>query len=300
MTARILLTGATGQVGRALSPRLREFGEIVAPTRAELDLAEPEAIRRVLREVRPGLIVNPGAYTAVDRAEDEPDHAAAVNTRAPEILAAEAARLGAALVHYSTDYVYDGAKTGPYVETDATAPLGVYGATKLAGEAAIRASGVPHLILRTSWVYDAEGANFLNTMLHLGAERRELAVVNDQFGAPTGAGAIAAATAAILGRAKGAWSDRFRREGGVVHMTCAGTTTWHGFAEAIFAGARRRGAQLAVEAVRPIATADYKTKARRPTNSRLDLGLLQRRFGVVMPDWGATLEAVLDRRFGPA
>lgn len=294
---KILLTGASGQVGGRLKPLLAEFGDVLAPSRAELDLAEPTAVGDFVRKWRPALIVNPGAYTAVDRAEDEEALATKINGASVGALGEAAREIGAALVHFSTDYVFDGAGARPYREDDPTGPIGAYGRSKLAGERAIGFSGAAALVLRTSWVYDAEGTNFLNTMLRLGAERENLSVVADQIGAPTGALAIAEATRDILRARPRDLAGLFRERGGVVHLCCRGETSWHGFAEAIFAGARARGASLRVKTVEPIATADYKTKARRPANSRLAAARLADRFGVVMPDWRAALDRVLDLKF---
>lgn len=285
----ILLTGKNGQVGWELARALLPLGNVAAFDHAGLDLAVAAAVRRKLDEVRPDAIVNAAAYTAVDRAESEPELASAINAAAPALLAQEAARRGALLIHYSTDYVFDGAKAAPYVETDPTAPLGAYGRSKLAGEEGIRAAGCEHLIFRTSWVYGARGANFLRTILRLAAEREELRVVNDQIGAPTWARLIAEATAHALKQAM-----RERRDGafrsGTYHLAAAGETSWHGFASAIVAG--RSG--LRVKAVTPIATADYPLPAPRPANSRLDTGAFRARFGLVLPDWRDCLPLCLE------
>jgi len=285
----ILLTGKNGQVGWELARALLPLGNVAAFDHAGLDLADAAAVRRKLDEVRPDAIVNAAAYTAVDRAESEPELASAINAAAPALLAQEAARRGALLIHYSTDYVFDGAKAAPYVETDPTAPLGAYGRSKLAGEEGIRAAGCEHLIFRTSWVYGARGANFLRTILRLAAEREELRVVNDQIGAPTWARLIAEATAHALKQAM-----RERRDGafrsGTYHLAAAGETSWHGFASAIVAG---RGG-LRVKAVTPIATADYPLPAPRPANSRLDTGAFRARFGLVLPDWRDCLPLCLE------
>ncbi|MBZ0144130.1 MAG: dTDP-4-dehydrorhamnose reductase, partial [Rhodocyclaceae bacterium] len=229
------------------------------------------------------------AYTAVDKAESEPEQANAVNAAAPALLAQEAARRGALLIHYSTDYVYDGAKAAPYVETDPTNPLGAYGRSKLAGEAGIRAAGADHLIFRTSWVYAARGANFLRTILRLAAEREELRIVADQIGAPTWARLIAEATAHALRQAMQERSGG-TFDSGVFHLAAAGETSWHGFASAIVAG--RSG--LRVKAVTPITTADYPLPAPRPANSRLDTGAFRARFGLVLPDWRDCLQLCLE------
>jgi dTDP-4-dehydrorhamnose reductase len=285
----ILLTGRNGQVGWELQRTLQPVGKVTACDHAGLDLADAAAVRRKLDEVRPDAIVNAAAYTAVDKAESEPEQANAVNAAAPALLAQEAARRGALLIHYSTDYVFDGAKAAPYVETDPTGPLGAYGRSKLAGEAGIRASGCDHLIFRTSWVYAARGANFLRTILRLAAEREELRVVNDQVGAPTWARLIAEATALALRQAL-AERRHGRFESGLFHLACAGETSWHGFASAIVAG--RSG--LSVKTVTPIVTADYPTPARRPANSRLDTGAFRARFGLALPDWRDCLQLCLE------
>jgi dTDP-4-dehydrorhamnose reductase len=285
----ILLTGKNGQVGWELARALLPLGRVHAFGHAELDLADAAAVRRTLDEVRPQVIVNAAAYTAVDKAESEPEQANAVNAAAPALLAQEAARRGALLIHYSTDYVYDGAKAAPYVETDPTNPLGAYGRSKLAGEAGIRAAGADHLIFRTSWVYAARGANFLRTILRLAAEREELRIVADQIGAPTWARLIAEATAHALRQAMQERSGG-TFDSGVFHLAAAGETSWHGFASAIVAG--RSG--LRVKAVMPITTADYPLPAPRPANSRLDTGAFRARFGLALPDWRDCLQLCLE------
>lgn len=285
----ILLTGKNGQVGWELQRTLQPVGKVTACDHAGLDLADAAAVRRKLDEVRPDVIVNAAAYTAVDKAESEPERAHAVNAAAPALLAQEAARRDALLIHYSTDYVFDGAKAAPYVETDPTGPLGAYGRSKLAGEEGIRASGCDHLIFRTSWVYAARGANFLRTILRLAAEREELRIVMDQVGAPTWARLIAEATALALRQAL-AERRHGRFESGLFHLACAGETSWHGFASAIVAG--RSG--LRVKTVTPIATADYPTPAKRPANSRLNTDAFRARFGLALPDWRDCLPLCLE------
>ena len=285
----ILLAGRNGQVGWELQRTLQPVGKVTAVGHAELDLADAAAVRRKLDEVRPDVIVNAAAYTAVDKAESEPEQANAVNAAAPALLAQEAARRGALLIHYSTDYVYDGAKAAPYVETDPTNPLGAYGRSKLAGEEGIRASGCDHLIFRTSWVYAARGANFLRTILRLAAEREELRIVMDQVGAPTWARLIAEATALALRQAL-AERRHGRFESGLFHLACAGETSWHGFASAIVAS--RSG--LRVKTVTPITTADYPLPAPRPANSRLDTSAFRARFGLALPDWRDGLSLCLE------
>lgn len=283
---RILLTGIGGQVGWELQRTLQPLGEVVACDRQRLDLADPDRLRAAVREIQPALIVNPAAYTAVDKAESEPELAQTINDTAPGILAEEAKRLDALLIHYSTDYVFDGAKTTPYVEGDPTAPLGAYGRSKLAGEEAIRASGCRHLIFRTCWVYGARGHNFLRTMLRLARERDELRVVDDQHGAPTWSRMIAETTALALARHTG--------QQGIYHLAAADVTTWHGFATAIIAEASARGMLDRATPVRRITSADFPTPARRPANSRLDCSRLHADFGLQPPDWQTQLRLCLD------
>ena len=270
---RILLAGRNGQVGWELLKALAPLGEILAPGRVELDLLDTARLREAVRAANADVIVNAAAYTAVDRAESERDAAFAVNAAAPGVLAEEAKKSGALLVHYSTDYVFDGEKPAPYVEEDAPNPLNVYGASKLAGERAIAASGCRHLILRTSWVYGPRGSNFMLTMLRLARERPELRVVDDQLGAPTSSLAIARATAQLL------------RPGahGTYHLSAAGHTSWCGFARAILA---RAGIATPVT---PIRTADYPTPARRPRNSRLNCARLRAEFGLALAPWEEAL-----------
>jgi dTDP-4-dehydrorhamnose reductase len=285
----IVLTGRNGQLGWELARALLPLGRVHAFGHAELDLADAAAVRRTLDEMRPEVIVNAAAYTAVDKAESEPEQANAVNAAAPTQMARWAAANGALLIHYSTDYVYDGAKAAPYVETDPTNPLNAYGRSKLAGEEGIRAAGADHLIFRTGWVYAARGANFLRTILRLAAEREELRVVADQVGAPTWARLIAEATAHALHQAlQERSSGTF--DSGVFHLTAAGETSWHGFASAIVEG--RQG--LRVKKVTPIATAEYPLPAARPANSRLNTDKFRARFGLVMPDWRGCLQLCLE------
>lgn len=276
----ILLLGRDGQVGWELQGTLASLGPVTALGRLELDLTDRDAIRRMVREVQPDVIVNAAAYTAVDRAEAEEDVAMAVNGTAPGILAEEARRVGALLVHYSTDYVFDGTKDSPYVEEDATNPLSAYGRSKLAGERAIKGVGGDHLIFRTSWVYGTRGRNFLLTMLRLASEREELRIVADQRGAPTWSRDIASATAVALGQG-GAQ--------GLYHLTAGGETSWHGFAEAIVAGR----SDPAVRRVVPITTPEYPTPAVRPAYSVLSNLKLQRELGITLPHWRESLERVL-------
>jgi dTDP-4-dehydrorhamnose reductase len=291
---RILLTGVTGQVGAALCAPLESAGTLVAADRNRLDLARPELVASVLDGIAPDLIVNPAAYTAVDRAEDERELAFRVNAEAPAEMARWAASQGVPLVHFSTDYVFDGGGARPWREDDATGPLSAYGASKLAGEEAIRAAGGPHLVIRTSWVYAATGANFLRTIARLARERDELGIVADQIGAPTSAKLIADAVARIVGDPGPPLPERFRVAHGLVNVAAAGETSWHGFAAAIVEGLKARHAALRVQTVRPIRTQDYPTKARRPANSRFDLKRLREVFGVETLDWRDALDRELD------
>ena len=279
---RILLTGKSGQVGSALTATLPALGEVVALDRTQLDLASPDSIAGGVRNVRPQVIVNAAAYTAVDQAEHEQALALRINRDGPAILAEEAAKLGALLVHFSTDYVFDGEKASPYVEIDPPNPLNAYGRSKLAGEQAIQASGCRHLILRTSWVYAASGKNFLLTMLRLAGEGKPLRVVNDQHGAPTSNLQIAAATAEAIKRAL-----RDTSISGLYHMSAAGSTTWYGFARAVF---EHQG--IAVD-LSPIPSAQYPTPARRPRNSVLDNRKLWRQLQIQMPSWQDGMQSVL-------
>lgn len=289
---RILVTGVTGQVGSALRSRLAGFGAIIAADRAMLDLTKPNEIVERLDALAPDVIVNPAAHTAVDRAEDERELAFMVNAEAPRRLARWAADHDVPLLHFSTDYVFDGNGSTPWKETDATGPLSVYGASKLAGETAIREIGGPHLIARTSWVYAPTGGNFLRTIARLAKEREELRIVADQIGAPTSAAIISDAVAALFGRPEGLKS-LFARANGLVHLAASGTTSFHGFATAIVDGLRAQGMPLKVARVIPITTAEYPTKAHRPLNSRLDLSRLSDALGVSTPSWSEGLGTAL-------
>jgi dTDP-4-dehydrorhamnose reductase len=277
---RILLTGATGQVGWELRKTLTPLGEVRAFDRFGLDLADAPSLVAAVRALQPDVIVNAAAYTAVDKAEAERDLAFAVNATAPRVLAEEAKRIGAFLVHYSTDYVFDGEKDDPYAEQDATRPINVYGESKLAGEQAILASGCRHLVLRTSWVYGSRGRNFYLSMLRLAKERPELRVVDDQVGAPTSSLEIARASAVLIG--KGAQ--------GLYHLTAQGATTWCGFARAILERARVATPVVAIR------TADYPTPAKRPRNSRLDCSKLRAEQGVSLAEWEQGLQEVMALR----
>ena len=279
----VLLFGGNGQVGHALQACTPFAGRLQVVTRRDCDLTDANSVRMLVRRVRPNIIVNAAAYTAVDKAESDRETCFTVNATAPAVMAAEAAALGARLVHYSTDYVFDGSKTTPYVEEDPTGPLNIYGASKLAGEHGIAEAGCEFLILRTSWVYSNYGTNFVKTMLRLRTERPELRIVADQHGAPTSANAIAEATIRLLKYVDtGGWVN------GVRHMTAAGVTTWYGFAKAIFA--RAAGP---VPSLIPIGTADYPTPAVRPANSILSNDKFVGNFGFRLPDWEQQLDAVM-------
>ena len=293
---RILLTGSNGQVGSALLPLLRISHEVMAVQRADFDLSRPETLGSVLESLKPELIINPAAYTAVDRAEDEPELALGVNAKAPAVIGRWAARENVPLIHFSTDYVFDGSGDKPRREEDVCAPLSSYGRSKWEGEKAIKASGAPHLIIRTSWVYAAQGTNFLRTISHLARERDELHVVVDQFGAPTSASSIADAVSTIIARKAmaGDLAADFAAAPGLVHLTNAGVTTWHAFATAIVEGLRARGQPIRATVVQPIKTEQFATKAIRPANSRLDLTRLQLVYGLVTPSWQRALERELD------
>jgi len=300
----ILLLGAGGQVGRELLHSLASLGPMQATVRttskmpalamcSTLDLADFVAVRELIARLQPQVVVNAAAYTAVDKAETDIGAAEQLNARLPGVLAEACQQVGASLVHYSTDYVFDGSGDRPWRENDAIRPLSVYGRTKAEGEAAVRAGCKRHLILRTQWVYGAHGKNFVKTMLHHGASKPELRVVSDQIGAPTSARVIADCTAQMLAQARDDYGAWFERNAGTVNLTCSGETSWHGFAEAIFAMARALDVSLAVERVTAIKTAEYPTPAVRPLNSRLDLGLLAERFGLRPPGWREALEQTI-------
>jgi dTDP-4-dehydrorhamnose reductase len=297
---KILLLGGNGQVGSELCRSLAPLGEVVATTRSgmledgarceQADFDAPGSLPGLIERIAPDIVVNAAAHTAVDRAESEPDAAFRANAQAPQVIAEACARRGIRLVHYSTDYVFDGRGTRPYREDDPTAPASIYGASKLAGEEAIRASGASHLVLRTAWVYATHGSNFLRTMLRLAGERDELRVVADQSGTPTSAALIAGVTAQML-------VQQFVRSG-TWHLTATGATSWHGFAEAIVQGAHARGLIARMPRVSPIATADYPTPAARPAYSVLDCSALQRDFGIALPTWQDGLSRTLDELAG--
>lgn len=287
---KILLTGCAGQLGRELKRSLACLGEVIACDRSQLDLARADPLRAALRSIAPAVIINAAAYTAVDKAEAEPGLADTINSLAPGILAEEARRLDALLIHYSTDYVFDGSKATAYTEDDAPVPLSAYGRSKLGGERAIAAAGGRHLIFRTSWVYGLHGANFMKTMLRLARERNELRVVGDQVGAPTWSRHLADATSHVLARKEIPY--------GLYHLAAAGETSWHGYAEAIFGEALRAGLLENIPVVNRIASADFPLPAARPANSRLDCSRFRRDFGLALPDWRTGLiDCLADARF---
>ncbi len=291
---RILLTGKTGQVGHQLERSLQGLGEVIALDSKQMNLTDLDSVRSTIRALKPDLIVNPAAYTAVDQAEKEAELAQRVNGEAPGVMAEEARALGAAMIHYSTDYVFDGSKAGAYLETDATNPQNVYGQTKLAGEQAIAAAGIPHLILRTSWVYGLRGKNFLLTVKRLAAERDELRIVADQIGAPTWSRTIADTTAHIVARlqpqgAQGLARTQWEARSGIYHLTAQGSTSWHGFTEAIVAHPSTPKKPV----VQPITTEEYPLPARRPKNSVLSCAKLIDTF-CDLPQWDKALQLCLE------
>lgn len=296
----ILITGRTGQVGGRLVQMLAPLGEVIAPGREDLDLTSKESIRNLVRAIRPRWVVNPAAYTAVDKAESEPDLAYAINAEAVGVLGEEARKIGAGVIHFSTDYVFDGTGSVPYAETDVAAPTSVYGASKLAGEQALADTGAAHMIFRTSWVYGLEGKNFLLTILKLAREKETLRVVADQHGAPTWSRDLAAMTVHAIQRCED-MSEQNRNQpfealahlGGIYHATGSGETTWYEFArEAIRLQGKREPETRFAEIV-PVSTAEYPTLARRPTNSRLNCNKLQEKIGWRMADWRESLQKVL-------
>jgi dTDP-4-dehydrorhamnose reductase len=311
MKPAILLVGSGGQVGRDLSELLPQVGEVVALDRQRLDLSQPDEIRGAIRASRPAWIVNAAAYTAVDKAESEEPLARAINAEAPRVMAEEAKKIGASLVHYSTDYVFDGAKAAPYEEDDPTNPQNAYGRTKLEGELAIRESGAAHLIFRTAWVYAPRGRNFLLTILRLATQREELKVVRDQIGAPTLSREIARATTEILENLSIRGSNQASLSGasGTYHMTAGGETSWYDFAAAIleksktapqdllWLAAATGGLPVIARRILPIPTAEYPTPARRPPYSVLSNARLNRGFSVKLPDWNTQLDSIFATSF---
>lgn len=306
MRPAILLTGKNGQIGRELGRLLPQVGEVTALERQQLDLSRPDEIRRAFQTFRPALIVNAAAYTAVDKAETDEETARSVNADAVAIMAEEAKKIGASIVHYSTDYVFDGLKTTPYDENDAPNPVNIYGKTKLEGELAIQQSGVPHLIFRTSWIYSTSGRNFLLTILRLAAEKEELRVVRDQIGAPTWSWEIASATAKILSRLYGQSRETISDFSGLYHMTAAGQTSWREFAVAILEEASRApkinpwitralgNTPLIARRVIGITSQEYPTPAQRPRYSVLSNHRLMEAFGINMHDWRAGLHSAFE------
>jgi dTDP-4-dehydrorhamnose reductase len=291
--SRILIFGRIGQVGWELRHKLACLGQVSTVEYPEVDFTNSDSIRSAVRAVEPAVIVNAVAYTAVDRAESELQRAMAINATGPGVLAEEAKRLGGLLIHYSTDYVFDGSKLTPWVETDAPNPLNAYGRTKLAGDQAIQASGCDHLIFRTSWVYGARGNNFLLTMLRLGKERAGLRIVDDQIGSPTSSECIAQATSDVLAQVLAPGGAGIQGRSGIYNLTSSGETSWFGFAKAILSEAAVRFGSPLPNLV-PILTADYPTPAKRPANSRLSCERLEQTFGVSLPHWEQALSLVLD------
>lgn len=290
----ILVTGCNGQVGWELRRILQSLGDVTAIDVADLDLTDADTVRAYLRRQKPEILVNPAAYTAVDKAESELDLAMQINGIAPGVMAEEMARLGGLMVHYSTDYVFDGSKAAPWIETDAVGPLNAYGRTKLVGERAVQAAGGAHLIFRTSWVYGRRGGNFLLTMLRLARERDELRIVSDQHGAPTWCRSIAQGTLRAIqvcnaNRARDAWPQE---KSGLYHLTNGGETTWYGFTQAIVANAPELAERRRVK-LTPIATAEYPLPARRPMHSTLSNAKFERVFGVRLEPWDVALAACL-------
>ena len=291
---KILLTGASGQIGFELRRSLAPIGDIFAPSRHELDLSNEASIRQVVRRTRPDLIINPAAYTAVDKAESNRDLAFTINADAPRILGEEALKLDAAVIHFSTDYVFDGSKEGAYKELDAANPRSVYGASKLAGEVELQAATYKHLILRTSWVVSAHGNNFAKTMLRLASERNNLGVVSDQVGSPTSAALLADLTT-LLVRQQLEMADDFPY--GLYHAAASGITNWHSYACYVIERARAAGYPIKVspDDIKAIRTEDYPTPAARPANSHLDTSKFQETFGLRLPEWNHGVDHILDQ-----
>jgi dTDP-4-dehydrorhamnose reductase len=295
---KLLIVGHLGQVGVELQRSLSPLGELALADKESVDLAQPSSLRELLRRCRPNVVVNAAAYTAVDRAESEPELAHAINGAAPGILAEEAGRLGALLIHYSTDYVFDGSKPSPWVESDAPNPINVYGESKLAGERAVAAAGGRHYVFRTSWVYAPHGSNFVRTILRLAGERDEVRIVDDQVGAPTSAGAIAEATArAIVADTDlqtGA-EQEMHPEYGLYHLTCRGETSWFGFARDVLACVAAKAPDKKLARCVPISSSQYPLPAARPRNSVLSNEKLLRGFGFQLPEWRTAMELVIDQ-----
>jgi dTDP-4-dehydrorhamnose reductase len=295
---RILVTGVTGQVGGALVRRLRQANTVLPIDESELDFTKLYSIAKTLDRLAPEFIINPAAYTAVDKAEDEPDLANRINADAPGVVARWANDHNVPLIHFSTDYVYDGGGETAWREEDPANPLSVYGVTKLAGDNQVRSSGCCFLIVRTCWVYAAQGKNFLRTIARLAQERKELCIVADQVGAPTSAALLADAVAAMLTGGLERFRVRRDRANGLVHVAASGETSWHGLAYAIVEGLKARGVALAVDDIVPIRTSEYLTKAKRPRNSRLDLTRLRTVFDIQPLQWQAALAPELDKLAG--
>jgi dTDP-4-dehydrorhamnose reductase len=292
---RIVVTGISGQVGGALVRHLQGIGTLVAADRAILDLSRPQSLADILDRLKPDIIINSAAYTAVDKAEDEPELAMVVNSKSPGVMARWAAQNGVPLIHFSTDYVFSGAGERPWSEEDIPQPLNVYGATKLSGEHEIRSAGGCFLIVRTSWVYGATGTNFMRTIARLAQQRTELRIVADQVGAPTSAALIANAARGIVTSSSDSLRSRIAKADGVVHLAASGEASWHAFASAIVDGLKSRRVPLAVARIIPVASTEFPAKAKRPRNSRLNLERVQRLFGITTPHWQVALDPELDK-----
>jgi dTDP-4-dehydrorhamnose reductase len=293
----ILITGSDGQLGFELQRALAMLGEVVATNRSTCDLAQPDSIRRCVQSVKPDVIVNAGAYTAVDRAETERELAFSINATAPQVLAAEAKKLGAKLIHYSTDYVFDGCKASAYLESDATNPLSVYGESKLAGEQAVQAAAGDFWIFRTTWVFGLHGDNFLKAMLRLAQQRETLSIVADQYGAPTSAALIADVTALLVRHLISSSNDKSSiLQPGIYHLAAGGETNWHAYAQHVIGRAQARGLTTKAErtVIVAIGTADYPTSARRPQNSRVDCTRLEQALNIQLPDWKTAVNQTVD------
>ena len=291
---KVLLTGSTGQLGRSLVEVLSPLADVIGTTRNELDLSLPDKIGEMVDQIRPDVIVNAAAYTQVDNAETEPDLARRVNADAPGLLGSAAGRIGAAVLHFSTEYIFDGESPRPYREDDEPNPQNVYGKTKLAGEQALGNSGAPYLIFRVSWLYSATGNNFFKTILKLSQERERLEVVEDQIGAPTSTDVVANAVATILGQCGNSQHDIFSKKGGLYHLACLGSTSWKGFAEEIVRGEKSAGMPVKTREIRGITSEQYPSPVRRPKNSRLDTSLIQGKFGLRLADWKSTVSDVFE------